>query len=1203
MKIRSTILFLLSVCGLATAQSTISEKDQGLLWEISGKNLKKPSYLFGTMHVSSKVAFHLGDAFYASIKNVDVVALETNPDHMQDDYTESIFQKLQQESYRSAYLSAKTFSLNDYKRMLQAALAYEPEMVNHLLYRSYLAKEDFEENTFLDLYIYQVGKRLGKRATGVENFRESEQLVLEAFRDMAEEAKKKKKDNSYDEDDYRMLNGNTLTDAYRSGNLDLLDSLSRKQYRSEAFLEKFLYKRNENMFHAIDSIIQKTSLFAGVGAAHLPGQRGLLVMLRKAGYTVKPVKMGERDSEQKKQIDQMRVERTFATQTAEDGWFSVDVPGKLYNFLKSNMIDQRQYADLANGTYYVINRVKTHASFLEQSEDYVLKRIDSLLYEHIPGTILSRTPITKNGYQGFDIKNRSRRGDLQRYQILVTPLEIFIFKMSGNENYIEGKEAEVFFNSIRLKEMPTTSWKVFTPVYGGFQIRFPHEPLVSSQTGSFGANSWEALDKSTGFSYLVARQAVTNYAWLEEDTTDLSVAEESFLASASIKKVTSRKFLTYKGHPCLEITARTHTDKYLTTRLLLKGISYYMVAASYAREKDRKNLQPFFESFNLPDFTYPEWVSYQDTALKFSVTLPAGCEPNEKEKLSNLYSDTRSLEEPGTEDYQTLTKVATLRSEETGEEVRVEYERFSKYVDYTDKNQLWNALLRQISENKIIAHKEMATQGDLETCLVILKDTNTSRCLLYKWVLRKQVLYTLMASADTAAKSSAFVQRIMDTFKPTDAPIGESVFVSKVDLFFTEFTSKDVELRQKAKGAAYQVDFRDADAPRLIQLIQKLNPKEKGYLDTKRLLIYQLSSLKHAEVVPFLQQAYTQTNDTTTLEYAILHVLAKHQTQESCQVLKNIFLNETPIFASRQDLKSVFYALSDSLELTRTMFPDLLKLASLADYKESVYSLLAQLVEKKQIPVSTYESYLNQIVYDARTEAKRQFAQEEERQIEEEAREEEDPDYSYTNKRVNDELTNFAILLAPALAQNKTIQKYFNRLLQSSDKASLTEVIGVLLKNNHPVPDSLLLSIAADPRYRSDLFTTLESIQRLDRFPKKYYTQEALARSLVYEKESYSASIDTVVYLSKQQTGFALKKGTVYFYKYKKPKKDDWYIAISGLQPLTDKQVTAQSTLVRLTDTKIKSGKTVSEQLGKALKTLKLERRVQRSAKEEYEID
>ncbi len=62
-----------------------NKKYPSLLWEITGNGLKKPSYLFGTMHVSSKMAFHLADSFYLGIRNADVVALETNPESWQED--------------------------------------------------------------------------------------------------------------------------------------------------------------------------------------------------------------------------------------------------------------------------------------------------------------------------------------------------------------------------------------------------------------------------------------------------------------------------------------------------------------------------------------------------------------------------------------------------------------------------------------------------------------------------------------------------------------------------------------------------------------------------------------------------------------------------------------------------------------------------------------------------------------------------------------------------------------------------------------------------------------------------------------------------------------------------------------------------------------------------------------------------------------
>jgi len=49
-----------------------------LLWEIAGNGMTKPSYLFGTMHVSSKLVFHLSDSFYHAIAACDKPASQIN---------------------------------------------------------------------------------------------------------------------------------------------------------------------------------------------------------------------------------------------------------------------------------------------------------------------------------------------------------------------------------------------------------------------------------------------------------------------------------------------------------------------------------------------------------------------------------------------------------------------------------------------------------------------------------------------------------------------------------------------------------------------------------------------------------------------------------------------------------------------------------------------------------------------------------------------------------------------------------------------------------------------------------------------------------------------------------------------------------------------------------------------------------------------
>ena len=54
--------------------------------------------------------------------------------------------------------------------------------------------------------------------------------------------------------------------------------------------ERLIYGRNDNWMKQMPEIMKQKSTFFAVGAGHLPGERGLLAQLKKAGYTVEGVK-------------------------------------------------------------------------------------------------------------------------------------------------------------------------------------------------------------------------------------------------------------------------------------------------------------------------------------------------------------------------------------------------------------------------------------------------------------------------------------------------------------------------------------------------------------------------------------------------------------------------------------------------------------------------------------------------------------------------------------------------------------------------------------------------------------------------------------------------------------------------------------------------------------------------------------------------
>ena len=157
--------------------SQSSKKYPCLLWKITGNSLKKPSYLYGTMHVSNRVAYYLSEQFFEALKSVDVVGLETNPgewlENMENTGELDQMNQFRGEDYtKNFYKSAFSTSFPD-KRLLQGVLGYDPDIIDGLLYRQSRTRENFEENTYIDLFIFQSASKLNKQVISLENFSQS----------------------------------------------------------------------------------------------------------------------------------------------------------------------------------------------------------------------------------------------------------------------------------------------------------------------------------------------------------------------------------------------------------------------------------------------------------------------------------------------------------------------------------------------------------------------------------------------------------------------------------------------------------------------------------------------------------------------------------------------------------------------------------------------------------------------------------------------------------------------------------------------------------------------------------------------------------------------------------------------------------------------------------------------------------------------
>lgn len=1217
-------LFTLAFC-FAILISTHAQKSKHLypsvFWEITGNGLKSPSYLFGTMHVSNKMVFHLSDSFYNAIQRCDQVALELNPLHWQPDMMKMDEAQANLGNYFKGapndFITESSFKIDDYYDDLKDALTEQPQQINGLLYRTQQAMADYEENTYLDLYIYQTGRKLGKKAGGVEDYYETEKLVFEAYRDEAKDKNKKQPDtdgaSGYDIQ-------KKIQDAYRTGDLDMLDSLEKYQFNSPAYVEKFLYKRNEIQANSIDTILKKNSLFVGVGAAHLPGPRGVIELLRKKGYRLRPIIMQDRDADRKDAIDKMKVPVVFYQVATEDSMITLQMPGPLYNknLGKQGAANSWQYADMDNGSYYMLTRVKTHAPLLGQTQADVLKKVDSMLYENIPGKIIKKTQITKSGYPGFDITNKTRRGDIQRYNIVVTPFEILVFRMSGNDTYASGEEANTFFNSINIKNK-IKGWQNFTSPSGGFTIALPQQPNVVLNTdGRDNVDRWEyeTLDPQTGNAYAIWKKSVMNDDFLEEDTFDLSLMEQSLKRSDIVEKETGRSFSAMGGYKALNMQFSLKTGGVIYAQAVLRGPHYYMLVQRSDKEGAKENR--FFSSFALSQFSYPEPILFTDTLLHFTVKTPV--KPTLDERVvaiaSQALNDDEYNEIQSRYSYWPKDRYATFASDSTGEIIQVKVSEYPKYYYSKDSATFWKARLNLKSDDQdlVLKSKEFITVTDsCKGYKVVYTDTNTVRQITTYTLLKDNRLYQITAIGDTVSGPGSFVQTFFGSFRPEEKKLGPSVFENKLDQFFKDFASTDSTTKKRANNAVSHISFGPKGVDRLTAAINNLSYTDKNYFELKASLINELGYIDDStsidRVVTALNNIYIKTADTSYFQNEVITALARLQTKQSYSVLKAIIMQDPPVFDDAQGYSSFFEFFDDSLALAKTLFPDILQLSTIQDYKGPVTNLLREMVDSNFIKSADYEEYYNKLYFDAKIELKKQ-QNNDEKLMEKENKQDDDDDnagsyrgytssyrgYNYRNLRLsrnysrssnNDDINinDYSVLLSPFYDSHPVIPKFFDKQLQSKDLDVRLNAAILLIRNNRKVADSILLQIAGKDKYRAVLLKRLEEINHTELFPAKYRNQDSVARAILLNDKSED-KFYAIIPAGRQYVSLTTDTGYVYFYKYKINKDDEWHIGLSGVQPADTNKVKANDALVKMTEKKINPDTPEAEQFADQLTRL-----------------
>jgi uncharacterized protein YbaP (TraB family) len=1143
------------------------KKYQGLLWQVSGNGLKKNSYLYGSMHVSDKVSYHLSDAFFTHLLGADIIANESEPSTWMD--LMGIMgpkSSYGNEFYNGFYLKpAKKEDLFPLFRSSNFTL-------NNLLFRTNEYQKEYQEETYLDMFIYRTGRKYNKKTVGLEDTKTS--LVNVSNIDYKESKPKEEniaaikkllKNNGYEE---------AMMNFYRDKDLDMLDSLTTLS-SSESYLKALLYDRNVVMVHSIDSLVKTGSLFAAVGAAHLPGKRGIIEMLRSKGYTVTPVTdtYSDKGKAKKEEIEDYFIKPAFSKYTTPDGMVTLPL---FSNAVIENREDV-QSPDLANGGYINIKRLLLNDFLNKNNKPFNPKTIDSLFYENIPGKILDKKFYTQDGYTVYDIKSITKTGNAQHYRYYISPLEVIAISMAGEGNYVRQFENEVY-SGISIKPV-TTPFTSFSPAKGSFSVSLPGYAAVYGQSVKSKTpqdTRLYAYDTTEKANYFVIERTLTDNSELEDTDFELKRMQYEFYTQMDIDSTNG------VTDPLKSYTSSSKIgSKDIRLKSVIIGAKYYLLGCVGASQT---NSDRFLESFTEKSAVYtPEYREYTNKDAAYSITIPK--KENERLDFMRSAGNDDAFEDPEEkndlfrEKYQNYSY--TLPS---GQDIDVYYHRYHRYENEKNIDTLWTNFRKYMTnfeevtedddENNVAVVEEISPEaydeyGNEASTFLSDKKTGITPSLWAKLTTRKKSRITLVnektsynkegnyyqmegtAVSDKSSQAIKFkaiyhngtsylislltdrnykgtdpsIEKAFSSFKPLQNNDTLTLHQDRLQLFIADANSEHDSIRSSALNSAYRLEITKENAPVLERFIEGFD-FTKSKSEALNSLYTKLGAIKDESIIPFLDRQYKLENAGTSTQFAVLEALAQQKSGKAYKKILELMEYDLPVSGNRYIITSLFKDFEADPKNSSVLFPDIVQFYSIPEYHEPIINLAATLIDKKAIKPGALKSYKKMILTNARLELKRTKSR---------IADSEDEEEYYARPQNPTALIGYLDLLYP-FRNDKDVKPVMAAAKKMGQQDVTLELARLNIVNSHSDQEELK-ALLSDPK-------TLFPVQNMLITQKqngllKTVTDEQTAQSAIIVLNNIDTKTNALSLITKKTATVNKQKVTFYFFRIKHTGESD----------------------------------------------------------------
>lgn len=262
--------------------------ENSTLWKIEGNGLKKPSYIFGTIHITCDATIE--DDVKKALDETSQVVLEIDMDDpsMQTKMMGGMYmkdgKKISDLVSKEDYAIIDSLITNEVGMPLKMVENIKPFFLIAMLYPKMLdcPMQSFEQE------LMAVATEQKEDINGLETIEDQMKVFDDIpYEDQVADLLKTAKDNlQKDRETFK-----EMLDIYKDENIEALIAMMNDDESSSVnkHQDKLLINRNKNWIPKISEYAIEQPTFFGVGAGHLAGEFGVINLLREAGYTVSAI--------------------------------------------------------------------------------------------------------------------------------------------------------------------------------------------------------------------------------------------------------------------------------------------------------------------------------------------------------------------------------------------------------------------------------------------------------------------------------------------------------------------------------------------------------------------------------------------------------------------------------------------------------------------------------------------------------------------------------------------------------------------------------------------------------------------------------------------------------------------------------------------------------------------------------------------------